>query len=494
MARALMVQGTTSNAGKSWMVTALCRLLHQEGWRVAPFKAQNMSLNACVTPEGGEIAYAQALQAEAAGVVPTVDMNPVLLKPQRDTVAELLLRGRAVCQLAARDYQGEWLERAWQAVQDSFATLAQRYECIVIEGAGSPAEVNLRDRDLANMRLATWAGAQVLLVADIDRGGVFAQLVGTLELLLPEERELVRGLVINKFRGELSLLEPGLHFLEARTAKPVLGVLPYEELPALGAEDSLSLGVGGGEGELEVVVVQLPRISNFNDVEPLSLEPDVSLRFARHPRQLGHPDLVIIPGTKNTLEALFWMRQAGWDRALRQALLAGTFILGICGGYQLLGEELVDPGGWEGDSGTYPGLGFLPVTTVFAPGKVTRRRRGRVVARHWLVPEGVEVEGYELHRGLTRAAGEAQPLFLLEGEREGAWSGRVAGTYLHDLLASDGFRRAWLDALRRERGLPPRSFPPRSYRLFRERSLDRMADLLRGHLRLELIYSWLQKG
>ncbi|WP_205664620.1 cobyric acid synthase [Ammonifex thiophilus] len=494
MAKALMVQGTTSHAGKSWLVTALCRLLRQEGWRVAPFKAQNMSLNAYVTPEGGEIAYAQALQAEAAGIPPSVDMNPVLLKPQRDTIAELILQGKAVGLLSARDYRRAWLERAWEVVKESFGRLADRHEIIVIEGAGSPAEVNLKDRDIANMRMAAWAQAPVILVADIDRGGVFAQLVGTLELLSPEERERVKGLVINKFRGELSILEPGLRFLEERTGKPVLGVLPYVELPGLGAEDSLSLRDGGGEGEIEVAVVHLPRISNFTDFEPLSLEPDVSLRFVRHPRQLGHPDLIILPGTKSAIDALKWLRQTGWDRALLRAAREGTFLLGICGGYQLLGKELCDPGGWEGEKGSYPGLGLLEVSTVFGPEKVTRYRRAKVIARGWLVAEGTEVEGYEIHRGITFPASKVTPLFAASGEEEGAWRENVAGTYLHDLFVSDRFRRAFLDALRRQRGLPPRSFPTLAYRQHRERCLDRLAELLREHLRLELVCQWLERG
>lgn len=500
MARALMIQGTASHVGKSVLVTAFCRLFREDGWRVAPFKAQNMSLNAYVTVDGGEIGRAQGVQAEAAGVEATVDMNPVLLKPKRDTVAQVIIHGRPAGDFSARDYREEYLEVAWRAVKESLTRLTAEYDLIVIEGAGSPAEVNLRERDIANMRVAALSGAPVILAADIDRGGVFAQLVGTLKLLSPEEAACVRGLVINRFRGDLSILEPGLRFLEEETGRPVLGVLPF--LPDLGvaAEDSVSLGAGivRPEAELEIVVVRLPRIANFDDFDPLLLEPDVSLRFLAHPSLLGMPDVLVLPGTKNTVADLQWVFESGWAEAIRGRAAAGMPVLGICGGYQMLGKDVSDPQGLQDRVGSFTGLGLLDVRTVFKPGKVTVRRRGVVAGSGALVElAGQRVYGYEIHAGETACGTGVAPVFLLEENgrmlAEGSSQGLVWGTYLHGLFDSDGFRRGFLNLLRMRRGLPPVDFGL-SWTRYKEDGFARLAATVRKYLRMEEVYRWLNLG
>lgn len=496
-AKAVMVQGTTSHAGKSILCTALCRIFRQDGFRVAPFKAQNMSLNAYVTADGGEIGRAQGVQAEAAGVEATVDMNPILLKPKGDTVSQVVLRGRPWADVRAADYRDRRLVLLWEAVRESFARLAADHDLIVIEGAGSPAEVNLRDRDLANMKVAALTGAPVILVADIDRGGVFASLVGTLELLAPEERRLVKGLVINKFRGDEGLLTPGLDFLSARTGCPVVGVLPYLADPGVEPEDSVSLAEwrANPHAELDLAVVRLPYISNFTDFEPFRGEPDVAVRYVVHPAGLGRPDALFLPGTKNTTRDLLYLYESGWADAIRAYAAAGGEVVGICGGYQMLGRELHDPVGSEEGIPHMPGLGLLDTITVFRPGKVTRRTVARVVAEAGLLAEvrGEPVRGYEIHAGETAAGPDASPVFACsDGTPEGALNpeGTVWGTYLHGLFEADGFRRGWLNALRRRRGLAP--LPARfSFATAKEEAFDRLAAVVRRRLRLDLVYGWL---
>jgi len=497
VSRALMVQGTASNAGKSVLVTALCRIFRQDGYRVAPFKAQNMSLNAYVTADGGEIGRAQGVQAEAAGALATVAMNPVLLKPKGDSVAQVIIHGRPVGDFTAQGYREDCLSRAWQAVRESYARLSKDYDVVVIEGAGSPAEVNLREKDIANMRVAALAEAPVLLVADIDRGGVFAQVVGTLALLLPEEAARVRGVVINKFRGDLAILTPGLRFLEEKTDRPVLGVLPFLADLGVAAEDSVSLGAGffRPDAALDIAVVRLPRIANFDDFDPLLAEPDVSLRFVSHPRCVGQPDLLILPGTKNTVADLRWLSATGWAAVIRERAAAGMPLLGICGGYQMLGRELQDPGGLEDTAGVHVGLGLLDVVTVFRPGKVTVRRTGFVSGAGMLAPlAGEKVSGYEIHAGETFRGAGAAPIFTLEAPSgtaaEGAVAGAIWGTYLHGLFETDGFRRGYLNLLRRRRGLPPVDYGV-SFARLKEECFDRLAAAVREHLNLREIYRWL---
>ncbi|MBX6396525.1 MAG: cobyric acid synthase, partial [Alicyclobacillaceae bacterium] len=393
----------SSNVGKSWLCTGFCRVFAQDGWRVAPFKSQNMALNSYVTADGGEIGRAQGIQAEAARVEATVDMNPILLKPKGEMTAQLIVRGRPLADVSAGEYRDRYVSEVFEIVRDSLDRLRREADVVVIEGAGSPAEINLKDRDIANMRVAALAEAPVLLVGDIDRGGVFASLVGTLALLDEEERSRVKGFLINKFRGDRSLLEPGLRWLEERTGVPVLGVIPWAEVEIDG-EDSLALRMTERDGEVEIVAVRLPHLSNFTDFDPLRLEPDVRFRWVKHVEELGEPDVVLLPGTKNSMHDLAWLHKSGLAKAIAALADRGRWVVGICGGYQMLGKRLSDPSGLEGDgSPELPGLGLLPTETVFVPGKRTVRVTGKVVADEEALADvrGVEVAGYEIHMGRT---------------------------------------------------------------------------------------------
>jgi len=464
----LMVQGTSSGVGKSLLVTAFCRLFARAGWRVAPFKAQNMSLNAAVTLDGGEIGRAQAAQAEAAGVEPTVDMNPILLKPEGDDHSQLVVRGRAVASVGFREYRARQPALA-PTVAESLARLRAAHDVIVIEGAGSPAEINLRDADLVNMHVARLADAPVLLVGDIDRGGVFAALVGTLVLLAPADRARVAGLIVNRLRGDAALLAPGLEELQARTGVPVLGVVPWLDERLVPAEDSLDLAetpAGGASWVLDVAVVRLPRIANFDDFEWLADEPGVRVRWVRTPGELAGADLVVLPGTKSTVADLAWLRGRGLADAVVAAVRGGGAVLGICGGYQMLGRALHDPAGVESPSASAPGLDLLPVETTFAPAKTTVRVRARAVGPHgpFAGALGVECDAYEIHAGVTRtvASGTPAPFAIVArgGEPADGFDGAsdaagiVTGTYLHGFLASGALRRALLTWLAARTGRP----------------------------------------
>jgi adenosylcobyric acid synthase len=468
-----MVCGTTSDAGKSRVVTGLCRALHRRGVSVAPFKAQNMALNSYVTPSGHEIGRAQGVQALAAGLEPEVDMNPILLKPTGDRTSQVVVLGQPVAHLDAVGYHAAKPELRG-IVLAAFERLRARFDVVLMEGAGSPAEINLLDHDLVNLWMAEAAGAAAVVVGDIDRGGVFASLYGTVALLPDHLRRLVRGFVINKFRGDPVLLVPGLAELEARTGVPTLGVLPFTEGLDLDAEDSLALqspapGAGGG---LDVAVVRLPRISNFTDFDALALEPGVSLRYVEHASALGDPDLAVLPGTKATVADLAWLRGRGFPDALARC----PFVFGICGGYQMLGTGIDDE--VESGRGQVDGLGWLDVQTRFEPAKVTRQRKGSAL--------GHAVTGYQIHHGRTRSS---QPWIHLDdvwgAEGDGAASpdGRVQGTTLHGLFESDGFRGAFLAEVARRRG---KSFVPSgvSFRAAREAQFDRLADLCEAHLDL----------
>lgn len=493
-----MVQGTASHAGKSVLCTALCRIFRQDGLRVAPFKAQNMSLNAYVTPDGGEIGRAQGVQAEAAGVEATVDMNPILLKPKGDGLSQVVLRGRPWGDVrAAAYYRDDHLAYLWRAVEGSLARLLDEFEVVVIEGAGSPAEVNLRGLDLANMRVAALADAPVILVGDIERGGVFASLIGTFELLPESERRKIRGIVINKFRGDAGILAPGIEFLERRTGCPVLGVLPYMADLGVEAEDGVSLGDWRSKTGtfLDLAVVRLPHIANFTDFDPLCLEPDVSVRYVNHPAALGQPDVLFLPGTKNTTRDLIYLYESGWAEAIRSFANRGGLVVGICGGYQMLGRELRDPLGSESGIDYLPALGLLAVTTVFRPGKTTRRVTGLLLSCPGPLGEvkGEEVSGYEIHAGETQRDPDAPAVFVLhDGLYDGAINatGTVWGTYLHGLFEADGFRRRWLNVLRRRRGLPLLPVTV-SFAAAKEAAFDRLAEIVRRHLKMEVIYAWL---
>ncbi len=461
-----MIQGTASGVGKSLLTTAFCRLFARAGYRVAPFKSQNMALNAAVAADGGEIGRAQAAQAEAAGVEPTVDMNPILLKPEGDVRAQLVIRGAAAVSVDFATYQ-TMAPDLIAVIAASLDRLRATHDLVVIEGAGSPAEINLAATEIVNMRIARLADAPVLLAGDIDRGGVFAALVGTLALLEPDDRARVAGFLVNRFRGARRLLEPGLEMLTARTGVPVLGVVPFIRERLVPAEDSLDLErIAGAVGDavVDIAVIRLPRISNFDDFEPLADEPGVRLRFVGTAAELAGADLVILPGTKTTVADLTWLQSSGLAAAVREVARAGRPVLGVCGGFQMLGERVDDPDGLEGVAASVEGLGLLPVTTTFAGVKRTARVRGQVVASRGVLAgaAGRDVAGYEIHVGRTRSAADAAFTITARGadrlhDGDGAVSadGTVTGTYLHGIFADDALRGAVLRAVAERAGRVP---------------------------------------
>lgn len=464
LARCVMVQGTASGVGKSVIATALCRVLADEGFRVAPFKGQNMSLNAAVTPDGREIGRAQAAQADAARVSARVEMNPVLLKPEGDARSQIVVLGRATGSRSARDY---WRDREalWPTVKAALRTLRSEYEIVVIEGAGSPAEMNLRRGDLANMRVAAAARASVLLVGDIERGGIFAQLLGTLALLPPADRRRIRGLIVNKFRGDPTLFADGVRYLRRAARMPVLGVLPHDPGLDVPEEDSLALDrsdsapVAPAAHRVDIAVVRYPHISNFDDFGPLATA-GAPVRYVRDAASLGVPDLVVLPGSKTAIADLEWMRDSGIGARLRSLADAGVPIVGICGGFQMLGTALRDPDGVDGSSRTVRGLGLLPVSTTFRTSKMTVPVRGRLANGGTMAPaRDLELSGYELHAGDTRGTGVVPFATIIrpDGRRvaDGAVSadGRVIGTYLHGLFENAELRSLVLSTLARRRGV-----------------------------------------
>ncbi|WP_460732452.1 cobyric acid synthase [Lysobacter tyrosinilyticus] len=468
-----MVQGCTSDAGKSTLVAALCRWLHRRGVAVAPFKPQNMALNSAVTVDGGEIGRAQALQAQACGLAPHTDFNPVLLKPNTDTGAQVIVHGRAVGNMDAVGYH-DYKRVAFDAVLQSHARLVQQYAALVVEGAGSPAEINLRDRDIANMGYAEAVDCPVILIADIDRGGVFAHLVGTLALLSESERARVAGFVINRFRGDIALLQSGLDWLERETGKPVLGVLPYLHGLHVDAEDALPIArEANANARLRVAVPALPRISNHTDFDALRAHPLVDLRFVG-PGETPPPcDLIVLPGSKSTRADLAWLRAQGWDAAIARHLRYGGKLIGICGGFQMLGRAVHDPLGIEGESGTSPGLGLLDFETTLEPEKQLRNVRGRFAFAD------AAVHGYEIHCGVSTGPALESPAFGLDdGRSDGAVSAdaQILGTYLHGLF--DG--PTALGALLRWTGLDSSEIVDLS--ALREASLERLADAVDAHL------------
>ncbi len=493
-----MVLGTSSGAGKSLMTAALCRVLRRRGETPLPFKGQNMSNNAWVDGSGGEMAYSQALQAWAAGLEPVAAMNPVLLKPQGDSTSEVIHLGRSVGSTRAEHYYRDWFRPGWRAIRTGLAELqaAHPQGRLVLEGAGSPVEVNLQARDLTNLRLAQFLRARCLLVADIERGGVFAQLVGTLALLRPVERPLVRGLLINRFRGRRELFDAGRDWLERHTGVPVLGVMPW--LDALfPPEDSLDLlerRGRRGEAELEIAVLRLPSLSNFSDLDPLEAEPSVHLRWVRPGERLGRPDAVLIPGSKQTLRDLAALQASGLAAELPAYLAGGGHLFGICGGLQMLGQVLEDPAGLEGEGGpaSRAGLGMLPLRTVYGAAKALRQRRSRALWPAGGEGEGLVLEGFELHRGSTeRLPGAARCLPLAADAGLGWWGpagggqgGLVAGTYLHGVFEDGPWRRRWLNQLRQRRGLAPLPEAVPHHGRQREALLDRLADAFEAHVDL----------
>jgi adenosylcobyric acid synthase len=484
-ARVLMVQGTTSHAGKSVLVAGLCRVFARRGLSVAPFKSQNMALNSAVTPEGAEIGRAQAFQALGARVEPHADMNPVLLKPCSPTGSQVVVLGKPIGVMQVRAYHA-YQPEVWPVVTDALARLRDGRDLVVIEGAGSPAEINIRHHDIANMAVALHAEAPVVIVADIDRGGVFAHLVGTMELLAEEERALVGGFVINRFRGDASLLESGIAMLEERYGVPVLGVLPYLTDWRGDEEDSLGIDeiASGGDAELTIAAIRLPYIANFTDIGALSAEPDVAVRWVRTPAELAGADAIVIPGSKSTAADLTWLRASGLAAAIGASAHAGTPVVGICGGYQMLGRRIEDPLGVEG--GDVDGLGLLDAVTTFEPEKRTVRAAGTLTGAG-LGDQGTAARGYEIHMGRTTLGPGARSLTRLEEADgtvfdDGAVSSElpVCGTYLHGLFDEAGLRRGWLNRLREGRGLEPREVDA----LQLIDPLDRLADMLEEHLDL----------
>ncbi|MEE8168679.1 MAG: cobyric acid synthase [Candidatus Hydrothermarchaeales archaeon] len=485
----LMVQGTASYSGKSFLAMALCRVFADKGYKVAPFKAQNTSLNSFVTRDGKEISRAQALQALAAGIEPTPEMNPILVKPKGDSTSQVVVNGSPYIEIDARDYYEKFaLKEGLEIVGDALETLQREYELIIIEGAGSPAEINLYHCDIANMRIADMADAEVILIADIDRGGVFASIYGTVELLKPEHKHRVKGVVINKFRGDVNILNPGLEMIENKTHIPVLGVIPYITDLELPGEDSLSLEEHSANNGVDIAVIRLPRISNFTDFDPLAYD-GARVRYVAEASELGRPEGIIIPGTKNTMEDLKWLREKGFADKLKS--LAGTIpIIGICGGYQILGKRIID-NGIEGN-GELEGLGLLDVETRFEEyRKVTKQVEGKVLADYGFLraAAGESVAGYEIHMGKTILGSNAQPLLDLSGRVDGAMNreGTVFGTYLHGIFDSPGFRKAFFAGLDSGK-TAPRDVDVRDAWL---KSITRAASTVSESIEIDMIEGWL---
>lgn len=473
----LMIQGATSDAGKSTVVAGLCRVLKRRGMSVAPFKPQNMALNSAVTSDGGEIGRSTALQAQAAGVIPHSDMNPVLLKPESDRGAQVILRGQVHGHMDALDYHA-FKRTAKESVMAAWQALESRFDVIIAEGAGSPAEINLRKGDIANMGFAEAANCPVLLVGDIDRGGVFAQLVGTLALLSDSEQARTKGFIINRFRGDVALLEPGLEWLEVHTGKPVLGTMPYLQGLLLDAEDSIGqVHAEKASSTLKVIVPELPRISNHTDFDPLRLHPQVSLIFVGPDQPIPSADVIILPGSKSTASDLAWLRRQGWREAIARHLRYGGKVLGICGGFQMLGEWVDDPDGLEGAPGKVAGLGLLQMSTRMVAGKQLRNVSG------FMIGQEAAVMGYEIHNGVSKGKALNRPLLDLGSQVDGAISidGQVMGTYLHGLFDHPETCQALLTMFGLE------SAAPVDYRAYREQALERLADTLEAHLDIEAI-------
>ncbi len=488
MARCIMVQGTMSGAGKSLLVTALCRIFRQDGWRVAPFKSQNMALNSYITRDGLEMGRAQVAQAEAAGKEPDVRMNPILLKPSSDTGSQLIVNGEVRGQYDAARYF-RMRESLVPDILAAYNSLAAENDILVIEGAGSPAEINLKG-DIVNMGLARLVDAPVLLAGDIDRGGVFAQLYGTVALLEPEDRARVKGLLINKFRGDVNLLTPGLEQLRQLTGVPVLGVVPYTRAD-IDDEDSLAprLEETRTHRPLDVAVIRLPHISNFTDFSPLESHPALGVRYVQRPGELGQPDLTVLPGTKNTMGDLVWLRESGFASAVQNLAAAGHPVLGVCGGYQMLGRRLDDPDGVE-QQGSQPGLCLLPCVTRFTGQKTRTRVQGRTLAGPLA---GAGLDAYEIHMGRTDT-GDAEPFArLADGTPEGAAAGCVFGTYLHGLFDTGELTDKLAAWLLERRGLPPAAARAESHTAYKQRQYDLLADAVRAALDMEAVYRILDK-
>lgn len=494
-----MIQGTTSNAGKSLFTAALCRIFRQDGYRVAPFKAQNMALNSFITASGDEMGRAQVMQAEAAGISPDVRMNPILLKPTSDSGSQVIVNGKAIGNRSAVAYYAE-KSRLRPLVQQAYDSLAAEYDIIVIEGAGSPAEINLKQDDLVNMGMAKMAQAPVLLIGDIDRGGVFAALYGTVMLLDPMEQAHVRGLVINKFRGDVEILRPGLAMLEDLVHKPVVGVIPYTQLD-IDDEDSLSerLHTRAPRALATIAVPRLPRLSNFTDFNALSRVSGIGVSYVTTPEQLQGADMVILPGSKNTMDDLLWLRQSGLEAQIVKMAAAGIPVFGVCGGYQMMGRTLSDPHGAEG-GGELPGMGLLPVDTIFAPEKMTTQVAGAIQPVEGVLfgLSGLEIAGYEIHMGQSTLCAGGQPLTSItrNGETlaEGCQYQSCYGSYVHGIFDHEAVAKAIAQALLAKKGLSTQAVLAFDTEAYKQTQYDLLADTVRRSVDMKRIYEILEAG
>lgn len=504
---AIMVCGTASHVGKSVLVTALCRIFRQDGLRVAPFKSQNMALNSYVTKSGGEIGRAQAVQAEAAGIEPAVDMNPILLKPTTDRSAQVVIMGRVYKNMSAVEYH-EYKKEALKTVRSTYRRLASEYDCIVLEGAGSPAEINLKRHDIVNLKMARIARAPVILTSDIDRGGVFASLFGTIKLLPPRDRRLIKALHINKFRGDLTILQPGLLQLKKLCAKKIIGVSPYIHDLGIEEEDSVRLEerrdtklTPNAKCQLSIDILTLPHISNYTDFDPLEREPGVRLRYVRNADSPSSCDVLILPGTKNTIGDLAYLRSKGWDKMIRSHYQRGGMVLGICGGFQMMGKTIRDPNRVESNISSREGLGLLDIETTFSTEKTTTRVEARAIG----IPfsEGTRITGYEIHMG-NSVLGEKSPAAFeitsrnnqSESVADGAvdTEGRAWGTYIHGIFENDEFRQNFITHLRAHKGVSFNAETVSSNTAIKEQAFDRLAKIIRESLDMKELYRIMRKG
>lgn len=502
MAKSIMIQGTMSNAGKSLLAGGLCRIFAQDGYKVAPFKSQNMALNSYITKEGLEMGRAQVMQAEAAKVEPLAAMNPILLKPTNDTGSQVIVNGKVMGNMSAMEYYKN-KKQFIPVILEAYHNLEQTNDIIVIEGAGSPAEINLKENDIVNMGLAKLVKAPVLLAGDIDRGGVFAQLVGTMCLLTEEEQGYVKGLLINKFRGDKKILQPGIDMLQERIQPPVLGVIPYLYLD-IDEEDSLTERFSRKEtiGAVDIAVIRLPRISNFTDFHTFECLEEVSLRYVSNPSELGNPDMILIPGSKNTIEDLLWMRQNGLEAKILQQAKAGKIIFGVCGGYQMLGETISDPEGVE-HKGTIRGMGLLPVRTVFGTQKKRTRVTGKFQKLEGKLKElsGTEIEGYEIHMGTSETIGNAGNLTGIQDiiedtpeQLEGTFKENVYGTYVHGIFDNSQVVKLIVTGILKDKGLDFSKVTSFSMEAYKESQYDLLAEAVRASCDMEKIYEIIEKG
>lgn len=503
MARSIMIQGTMSNAGKSLLVAGLCRIFKQDGYKAAPFKSQNMALNSFITEDGLEMGRAQVIQAEAAGIKPSVLMNPILLKPTTDVGSQVIVNGEVLGNMSAREYFS-CKKNLIPHIKKAYEKLEEEFDIIVIEGAGSPAEINLKSEDIVNMGMARIAKSPVLIVGDIDRGGVFAQLVGTITLL-EEERDMVRGLIINKFRGDKSLLDSGIAMLEERTHIPVIGVTPYMNID-IEDEDSLSERFGRRKeiGLIDIAVIRLPHISNFTDFNILECTNQVSLRYVHSVSELKNPDMIILPGTKNTMNDMLWLRQSGLESAIQKANDKGIVIFGICGGFQILGRKIHDPGNVE-SGGIIAGMELLPMETTFENQKVRTRVKGYFNHIDGPLKElrGIEIEGYEIHMGITKLDTDLDPIANVTNlndpinaleKDDGAFSNNVYGTYIHGIFDKSEVVNALIASLAHRKGIQMDEIKTMDYTEYKEKQYDLLADTLRKHLDMKKIYEIMEEG